>query len=478
MTGLKRTSKNAAMLLFGTMFRMVAGFAFIVFVANVLGVEGFGKYALVVHYYELFIGLTAMGAGILLTRDIARWHHHRDVLFSSAAVLISVLGLISPILLLGLATLFRYPQDTTTALMIACFGLIPAAIGVLYEAVFVALERAEFVSIGAAFESLVRVGSGVLVLYLGGNILELTIVMVASRVLLLVLYYYLLGRICDHRWRFSWRVLKRFAYRCRVFYGENWMSTIYTSMDVIVLSAFVGETAVGLYSAAWRYVRLGAVVAKSFTTAVFPLLTRAHLESPSKFRDIAQQAVRVMVMIAIPVIIGVNVVPERIVQLIYKPEFAEAAPILQILIWVLLLEFLNPFLSHCLFSQGKQRLSMFVAGMALLTNITLMLTLVPQYGSLGAAMACVGSASMATICYLCFTRELGLIRVLLVEAIRISAAGIVMGICLQRIENQSWLWLGTVAVVVYGIMLLIVQAVRVNDLKFIGQHFFQRASAK
>jgi O-antigen/teichoic acid export membrane protein len=476
MTGFKRTSKNAAMLLFGTMFRMVAGFAFIVLVANILGVEGFGKYALVVHYYELFIGLTATGAGILLTRDIARWRQHRDSLFTAATILVSLFGLISPAVLFGLAILFRYPADTTTALMIACLGLIPAAIGLLYESVFVALERAEFVSAGAACESLVRVGAGVVVLVLGGSIIELTLVMVGSRILLLVLYYFLLRTICDHRWQFSRRILKRFAFRCRVFFAENWMATIYTSMDVIVLSAFVGETAVGLYSAAWRYVRLGSVVAKSFTTAVFPLLTRAHLESPGKFREITQHAVRVMAMIAIPIIVGVSVLPERVVQLIYKPEFAEAAPILQVLIWVLLLEFINPFLSHSLFSQGKQRLSMVVAAVGLLTNVVLMLTLVPSMGSMGAAFACVGSGAMATICYLYFTRELGLIRVFAVETARISVAGIVMGIGLRGIENQTWLLLGTVALVVYGIMLLIVQAVRLSDLKFIRQHLFQRAS--
>jgi O-antigen/teichoic acid export membrane protein len=300
-------------------------------------------------------------------------------------------------------------------------------------------------------------------------------VMVVSRALLLVLYYFSLRRICDHRWQFSWRVFKRFAARCRVFFAENWMATIYTSMDVIVLSAFVGETAVGLYSAAWRYVRLGAVVAKSFTTAVFPLLTRAHLESPEKFRQITQHAVRVMAMISIPIIVGVTVLPERVVQLIYKPEFAEAAPILQILIWVLLLEFVNPFLSHSLFSQGKQRLSMFVASVGLLTNVILMLTLVPVYGSVGAALACVGSGAMATICYLYFTREQGMLRVFAVETTRIAVAGIVMGVCLTAVASQSWLMVGTVATLVYGTMLLVVQAVRLNDLKFIHQHIFQRA---
>lgn len=478
MSGLKRTGKNAALLLFGTMFRMVAGFGFIVFVANVLGVEGFGKYALVVHFYELFIGLTATGAGILLTRDIARWRPHLNSLFSAAAISVSFLGLISPMALLGIAMLFRYPADTTMALMLACFGIIPAAIGLLYESVFVALERAEFVSAGAAIESLLRVGVGVAVLLLGGGIIELTMVIVASRIPLVILYYFLLRRICDHRWQFSRRIFRRFAVRCRVFFAENWMATVYTSMDVIVLSAFLGETAVGLYSAAWRYVRLGSVVAKSFTTAAFPLLTRSHFESPAKFREITQHSVRVMAMIAIPIIAGVSVLPERVVQLIYKPEFAEAAPILQVLIWVLLLEFINPFLSHSLFSQGKQKLSMIVAGAGLLANVIFMLTLVPQYGGVGAALACVFSGATATLCYLYFTQELGMARVFVVETARISLAGIAMGLCLLGIEQQSWLLLGPVAVVVYGAMLLLVQAIRLSDLKLIKQHFFQRASVQ
>lgn len=477
MSGLKRTGKNAAMLLFGTLLRMVSTFAFIVLAANFLGVEGFGKYALVVHYYELFISLTATGAGILLTRDIARWPHRRDSLFSSATALVSIFGLLSPIVLVGLAVGFGYSADTTTALWIACLGLIPAAIGVIYEAVFVALERAEFVTIGSAAESLVRVGTGTLVLLLGGGIIELAWVMVASRCLLLGVYFGLLRSICDHRWDFNLGLTRRFALRWRVFAAENWMATIYTSLDVIVLSAVVGEAAVGLYSAAWRYVRLGAVVAKSFTTAVFPLLARAYLESRSQFCQIMQHTFRGMCLVAMPVIAGVTVLPTRVVGLIYKPEYEAAGPILQVLIWVLLLEFLNPFLSHILFSQGKQRLSLIVAGVGLLTNATLMFVLVPWLGPVGAAWACVGSGAMATASYLYFTRELGLIPGLLSEMARVAVAAFGLGVVLLSVAEQSWPLIFLVATVTYGVLLFVVQAIRWDDLRFIRQHLFQRAYA-
>lgn len=477
MSGLRRTSKNAAMLLCGTMLRMISTFAFIVLVANYLGVEGFGKYALVVHYYELFISLTAMGAGILLTRDIARWPQRRDSLFSSAAALVTAFGLLSPLVLIGLAIGFGYSADTTTALWIACLGLVPAALGVLYEAVFVAMERAEFVTIGSVCESVIRVAAGTVVLLAGGGIIELAWVMIASRCLMLGLYYGLLRQICDHRWDFHLGMTRRFVLRWRVFAAENWMATIYTSLDVIVLSAVVGAAAVGLYSAAWRYVRLGAVVAKSFTTAVFPLLTRAYLESKPQFCQIMQHTFRGMCLVAMPVIAGVTVLPTRVVGLIYKPEYEAAGPILQVLIWVLVLEFLNPFFSHILFSQGKQRLSLIVAALGLVANVVLMLMLVPLLGAVGAAWACVGSGAVATIGYLYFTRELGLIAGLVTEMARVALAAAGLGLVLSQVAEQSWPVIFLVAIVAYTVLLFVVQAVRWDDVRFIRQQLFQRAYA-
>jgi O-antigen/teichoic acid export membrane protein len=178
-----------------------------------------------------------------------------------------------------------------------------------------------------------------------------------------------------------------------------------------------------------------------------------------------------------PIIAGVTVLPNRIVGLIYKPEYEAAGPILQVLIWVLLLEFLNPFLSHILFSQGKQRLSLVAAAVGLLTNGLLMFALVPWLGPVGAAWACVGSGAMATASYLYFTRELGLIGGLLSQMVRVALAAFGLGVVLVSVAQQSWPVVFLVAAATYAILLFVVQAVRWDDIRFIRQQFFQRAYA-
>lgn len=477
MVNLLRTGKNALMLFSGTATRMVATFVFVIFSANHLGPEGFGKYSLVVHYFELFVSLTATATGILLIRELSSRPDDRDKLISAAMILSSSLALVTPFLLIPLSLGFKYSSETVWGIGIACLGLIPAGISVVYEAVFVAKERAEFVTVGVAIECIFRIGISFLLLLMGYGIIALSVVLVFSRVILAISYYFLLRSICDHRFAPCRATMGQFTRRWRVFALENWMATIYTSLDVIVLSSFAGEAAVGLYSAAWRYVRLGTVAAKSFTTAIFPTMTKMHAESNQSFQSVFSQTFRVMVMTSLPVIALVMVVPDRVVDLLFKKSYAESAPILQILIWALLLEFVNPFLSHVLFSKGQQRYSMYVAAVGLILNLSLMFLLVPMLGPRGAALACVITGTVAMGCYLAFVAELPTLLELALESLRIIAAAAVMGFGVYYVHDQHWIIIGIVCIITYGLMLFAVQGIRSSDLQFIKQSFRRRAIA-
>ena len=159
-----RTSKNATMLLAGTMTRMVASFAFVLYSASLLGVEGFGKLSISIHFFELFLSLTSTAVGIMLMRDIARWPRNFERLLSSGIVVVFALSCIAPFVMLPLGIAFRYSHDTLGAICIACVALFPSAICVLFEATFVARERAEFVTLGTVIESLLRILFSFLVL--------------------------------------------------------------------------------------------------------------------------------------------------------------------------------------------------------------------------------------------------------------------------------------------------------------------------
>lgn len=469
-----RTSKNAVMLLAGTLLRMIASFAFVIYCADRLGVEGFGKYSIVLHYFELFLSLTATAVCILLTRDLARWPRQTVPLISSSIVLVVGLSLIAPLLMVCFGLLFNYSSDTVTAILIASAALVPGAVCSVCEAVFVAKERAEYVTAGTAIESLLRIALSVVALVQGYGLLTLVMVLVGVRIALLVGYLIGLRRLNALGWSLSRRGSYRLIARWRVFAAENWMATIYTSLDVIVLSWITGEVAAGVYSAAWKIVRLGSVVAHSYTTAVFPVMSRMYTESKEAFAKLNRHSIRVMFTLALPAIAIVSVVPDRIIGLLYNEEFAGASPVLQVLIWVLLIEFLNPFLSRILFAQGKQHRSMHVAGISLAVNSVATYLLVLKWGAVGAALGTVIGGMVAMCCYVLFSMNRHEIFMLGVATSRVIVAALLLAVTTYWVRDWSWILLVAMTLVVYAPLLFLVGAVRVEDLRFFRSTFLAR----
>ena len=471
-----RTGKNASMLLAGTMTRMIASFVFVIYCADKMGVEGFGKYSITIHYFELFLGLAATAVGILLTRDVSRWPRHTHQLLTSAIVLCFAVCFVATGVMSQLSSLFGYSGDTADALLVASIALFPASVCLCCEAVFVARERAEFVTAGVATESLLRIGVSVWLLFQGYGLVVLIWAMVAVRFALVLAYMVGLRQVNALGWSFDRRRSLRFASRWRVFAAENWLASIYTNLDMIVLSWLSGEAAAGIYSAAGKVVRLGAVVAKSYTTAVFPVMSRLYLESRESFSQLYRHTISVMCAVALPAIAIVTVVPERVIGLLFSEEYLGAAAVLQVLIWVLLVEFLNPFLSHALFAQGRQDRSMRVAGISLAVNSVATYLLVIRYGAVGAALGTVIGGIVATCCYLLYTMPKREILATFVLVLRVVVAAIGLGIVVYQVRDASWVQLLFLGAAVYTPLLFFVGAIRIDDLRFFRTTFLARTN--
>ena len=472
-----RTGKNAAALFAGTLVKMIASFAFMIFAAAKMGLNDFGKYSLAIFYFELFLSLTATAVGILLTRDLARWKRRSGDLLTSASIMAFGLACIAPIFMFVGSYSLNYSEDTSLAILIASLVLIPASLSVVLEAALVAFERAEFVTFGNVFESLVRIPLSVAVLMSGFGWLGIMWVLMFSRVLLLIFYIWAIRKVDSPRLTFRWRSLRRFAVRWKTFAAENWMATLYTSLDVLVLSYFSGEIAVGLYTAAWKVVRLGSVFSKSYTTAVFPVMARLHGKSKDSFGRLYRSTIRIMALIAIPAVVGICILSSDVIQILYTDEFVESTPVLRVLVWALLVEFLNPFLSHALFAQGKQNKSMQVAGISLAVNTVLTGLLVYRYGVVGAALGTVLGGLVATVCYSCFLmpkKDLISTGVVFLQ-VAVAAAG--LGVTLWIAQHEILPVKIVIASLVYGVLLFAVGAIRLRDFHLAKSLVLSRAAS-
>ena len=473
----RSTSKSAMMLLVGTMVRMVGNFFFVLYTANALGLEKFGRLNIANHLFELMLSLTAAAFGILLTRDVSRWRRNLDRLLSAAMMLAIGLSCIVPFVMFGIGSLFRYSSETMEALMISCLAIFPGAICILLESVFVARHQSRFVAMGSSIESIPRILLGIWALHLGYGIAVLMWILVFVRTGLMLFYWVSLVRTTQFRFHYSRTSLKRYLWRWRIFAAENWMAIIYTSLDLLVVSAVAGEVAAGLYSAALKIVRLVGVFPKSFTAAVFPVMSRLHSESQTRFQQLFQNSTRILCIAALPIIVGGAVIAHRIVAIMYKPEYAEAAPLLQVLIVVLFFEFLNPFLSHVLFAQHRQHRSMHAAAISLTFNLLTAYLFVHWLGPVGAAFAYIGSGLLAMSYYLSSIASKAVLIELLADFFRILLAALGMGLAVYFVREQSLLLIFVIATVTYFPLLFLLQGARIEDVRFFQSTFLTRVAS-
>jgi O-antigen/teichoic acid export membrane protein len=456
--------------LLGSVLRMAFAFAFVIYAARYLGVEGFGKFALGQQFFELFLSLSAAGLGILVTRETAKDNNWLIRNLFSAVLIVGLLSVGGGLLLVALTQFAGYARDTWLAICIAAIALLPAAVCALAEAVFVAWEKAEYVAFGTGVESLVRTTLCFVALWTGYGLLSLFVVLVATRLALLVLYWMLLWRrLPDMSWRWETGSTIALLREWRVFAAENWLSTLYLQLDVILLSLFHGEAAVGIYEAAWKLIRLGSIVARSFTTAVFPFISRLYVRAEDTFHQVNLQSVKYFLAAILPVVIGTAIFSERLVLMLFDEEYIGAVPVLQVLAWLMIPQFLNPFLSHILFARGQQRQSLIVAAVALLTFVIAALCIIPTWGAVGTASVALLSASTAFCCYMMFYVRgycrFDLLGMLLRQTV---AAGVLCSI-LYLMKSNGFLSILLVGAMLYPVLLVALRIVTWSDFKLLQE---------
>lgn len=382
---------------------MVFTLVFVVYVARILGVTGFGKYSLLRGYLDLFIGLSATGLGIVFTREVAKSPKKLDQYFNASLLLITLLTLGASALFIILVYSFPYSPDTRVSCLVCTLALFPSTTAAIFESVFIAHEKAEFVTYGTLTENLIRTGLSLVALFCGFDLVALFIILLATRVMMLGIYIWFMQKyITKLVVVLDKEIFKALLGKWKIFAVENWVSNLFLNLDMIVLSLFHGEVAVGIYSAASRIPNFLSVISASYTSAIFPHMTRLYQESKSAFQRLCYTSVRFMLIFILPCAIFTTFLGDQIVTLLFTQRYAESVPILRVLIWVAVLRFLAPFLSHVLFARGQQGLSLRVVGIGFSIYAVLLGCLTPINGGLGTAWALLLSWIVALTFYFWF----------------------------------------------------------------------------
>jgi O-antigen/teichoic acid export membrane protein len=448
-------------------------FLFNIMLVRTLGAEAFGDYAAVNAYGQLFLFLADLGLStyavraIAQLRDDARHEAHLRGLLADVLMLRVLLAALAAGLGIALASLSMQPTLFLAAL--ALNGVSLLLYGVQSAAVM-ALAGIERMDLSARAQMVFQVcfvllGAFALAYGLGymgviaGNLLAVLLLTVLS-LRALRGQGLIPGRASPARWITLLRASAPFAV-ITLALGLSYR------FDSVLIKTTLGSAATGQYNAAYNLIFNCVLFSNLLNTTLYPVLSRQAAADISGLGPICERALRYLLVVALPLTIGLFLLADAVVPFLFKEQFAPAADVLRVLIWVVPLQYVSEFLGYLILVTGRERL---VARSVLLSsavNVAINLWAVPRYGVQGAAVITVLTEAVLVGQYVWLLRDqlrqLDWRRFL----IRPLACAVLMALAMLALPSAHWLARALTGAAVYVGALLLLRTIGREELEFV-----------
>ena len=424
-----------------------------ILVINTLGAEQFGQYSIVLAWAGLFSVLGDIGVNQYLRREIARDPNKSTELFWDTVVLRLIFAVIaSTATVLGAIFIAGYPTIIVLAVAIYTTTYYLQALLQPLISVLVGNERIDIISVlSVIWQVLIMILSALFVL--GGlSFIWLVVAQFIVIPLMIVLHYRAVRRNNLGPPRFH---INRHMWRSVIIAGLPFAivqlsMTFAFQVDVIFLRTYWSDEVVGWYSTAYNLTLTLLTISRAFNDAILPSLSREHATNPDAIKPWYYTSVRYILIIGLPIATGGMLLSDKIIDLIYKPEFMPAAVALAILIWDLPFIMYASFCGNITTAIKKERSAAIIFGSTGILNVTLNAIMVPRLGLIGACFSTVLTDMFsAVLFYLVLRRAMGP-GLRFYRLLRIVLAALAMGILAWLLRDQFLPFIILAAALVYG----------------------------
>lgn len=469
----KRVAKNSLLPMGLQLLNKVIDFAFAMLMLRILAPEMAGRYTFAVAFIGYFDILVRFGLGTLLTREVAKDRSQANPYLSIITGLRGMLWLGSlPLMALVIwvyTWLGQMTPDIVVAIAFFAGGLVFSTLADGFSAVFYAYEKMEYPAAISTLTALTRVSLGVLVLLIGWGFVGLAAVSVVANLVSAGALGTLMMRHC-FRPHAEWdgqrgREMIRTSFPLMI---NLLLATIFFRIDVLLLKPMKGDTVVGYYGAAYKYIDGLNIIPAYFTQAIFPLMSRYAASARDSLMRAYVLSLRLLLIIALPMAVGTFFIAEGLILVLgggaYLPDSRIA---LQLIIWFLPLSFINSVTQYVLIAIDQQRFltKAFLIGVGF--NVIANLIAIPLFSYRGAAVVTILSELALLIpFYYAVRRHLGPLPWVSLFW-QPTAASAVMGAVLWWLRGLFWPLLIPVGGVVYLVTLGLIGGFRQTDMELL-----------
>ena len=415
LTTTRSIAKNSAAPMLLNLFNKGIDFVFAMFYLRVLGPADAGSFATAVATAGIFDILANFGLDLLLIREVAKERGRASSFLLNSTILrlgAALVASLPMIVLVASTDLFSNPfsADEVWAIGLIMLGMVFSGMSKGVTGLFYVYEKAEVPAAMTTATTILKVGFGVAALLLGYGFVGLAAVSILTNLITLAALALLAARsfTLGGPWRVDWQLQGQMVRLGFPLMLIHLLQTVFISVDVYLLRLMLpnGEEVVGWYSSAYKWFNALQIVPSFFTLALFPIISREIERSIEAARRMYQMALKVMLLLALPIAALATFLAYPMVQLLGGAEFLPHGAIaLQIVIWSIPIGWLNSVTNYVLIALGLERMQPRAFALAVGFNIGANVLLIPRYGYVAAGVTTILSEMVLMSLFAYYLRQ-------------------------------------------------------------------------
>lgn len=344
-------------------------FAATLFLPGYVGADGLGTLTVAASLSGLIGLVLPMGTSTVLVREIPRDRERAGELLQAAVILRLLFGLLLAGLISGI-TFVVASRDLALLVTLGAAGAVIASVNDAFTATLQGQERLPQSNASALVEKVIASAGTVLLVLQRAPIWTFVAVGALASLSSLIAQASLVGLKKLRETRPSTAVLRTLALAGLPFLGWNVLRFLYSQTDPLIIASIAGNTPVGWYALASRFIGTTLFVPTALAAALLPTLSRLYRDDPEAYGRLAFRFVGLVSLCAAPLAVLFGGLPEQIlITLRYPASFDPAIPVLRLGALSVVLYFTGVALGTLLIVKGEERALARMAGAACLVGI-------------------------------------------------------------------------------------------------------------
>lgn len=466
MSTTRKIAHNTLSQVIGKAISTILGLVAIAMMTRYLGTEQFGWYITTISFLQ-FIGILIDFGLIPVTAQMMSEKAH-----DKKQLLQNLLGFrfVTAFIFLGLAPLvaffFPYPIEVKLAISFTTISFLAVAMNQVLIGYYQTKLKMHVVALGEVIGRVALVVGLWLVMTQGAGFLPIMAIVTIGSVLYTLFLWIYAYQSESAGFGFDTHIWKAIMTKSWPIAISIMFNVVYLKGDVIILSLYGTQDMVGLYGAAYRVVDVLAQMAMMIMGVMLPLMAYQWSRNiKEKFKIYYQQSFDVMMLLAVPAMVGVILLAEPIMVLVAGVEFAGSAIALQILSVAVFGVYLGAVFGHASVAINKQKQVMWIFISDAVITLIGYLIFIPMYGMLGAAWMTVFSELYAGILLWIMIRKYSNTPLQFKAVNKIIFATLIMALVLWLLHFLPVLVLVLLGACTYGATLYLIGGISRDTIK-------------